>query len=163
VTLQLTLAYSLFSHVLWPIYVPLAIGLLETVSWRRKALLACQVAGLAVGLYLLYLIVHFPVKSRVPGQHIVYESPHFYIVGIMILYVVSTCVSSMLSSSRTIRAFGALSVATFLAAYAIHAATLVSVWCFFAAALSLIVYFYLRQQPLLVPPQPLAVVHGAHP
>jgi len=33
---------------------------------------------------------------------------------------------------------------TFLAAYAIHAATLVPVWCFFAAILSLIVYVYFR-------------------
>ena len=33
---------------------------------------------------------------------------------------------------------------TFLAAYAIHAVTLVPVWCFFAAILSLIVYVYFR-------------------
>ncbi len=142
----LTLVYSLFSHVLWPIFVPFAVGLLETVSWRKKALAACQVAGTAVGLYLLYVVVQFPVTSRVLGQHIVYESPHFYILAVMALYLIATCVSSLLSSRRIIRIFGALSLVTFLAAYAIHAATLVSMWCFFAAVLSFIIYCYFRQE-----------------
>lgn len=152
----LTFAYSLFSHVLWPIYVPLAVRLVEGVPWRRRALAASQVAGIVVGLYLLYFLVSFPVTSRVLGQHIVYESPHFYIAAVMALYLIATCVSSMLASNRIIRLFGALSLATFLAAYAIHAATLVSVWCFFAAILSFIVYRYFRDvhrtnQRLLVP------------
>lgn len=142
----LTLIYSLFSHVLWPIFVPLAVGLLETVPWRKKAIAACQVAGGAVGVYLLYFIVQFPVTSRVLGQHIVYESPHFYLIAVMIFYLIATCVSSLLSSRRIIRIFGALSLATFAAAYAIHVATLVSVWCFFAAVLSFLVYYYFRQE-----------------
>jgi hypothetical protein len=128
------------------VFVPLAVGLLETVPWRRKALAACQIAGVAVGLYLLYAILEYPVTARVLGQHIVYESPHFYIVAVMALYLIATCISSLLSSRAVIRMFGALSLVTFLAAYAIHAATLVSMWCFFAAVLSFIVYYYFRRQ-----------------
>ena len=37
-----------------------------------------QVAGLAVGLYLLYFIVTLPVIAKIVGQHIVYDSPHFF-------------------------------------------------------------------------------------
>ena len=142
----LTLVYSLFSHVLWPMFVPLAVGLLETVAWRRKALAVCQIAGVAVGLYLLYFIVKFPVTSTVLGKHIIYESPHFYIIKFMVLYLIATCGSSLLSSHRMIRVFGALSLLTFAAAYAIHVATLVSVWCFFAAVLSFVVYFHFRKE-----------------
>jgi hypothetical protein len=142
----LTLVYSLFSHVLWPIYVPFAVGLVEIVAWRKKAIAFCQIAGVAVGLYLLYYLIEFSVTSRVLGKHIVYESPHFYIVTVMVLYFIATCLSSMLSSSRIIQLLGVLSVATFIAAYAIHVATAVSVWCFFAAILSFIVYFYFRRQ-----------------
>jgi hypothetical protein len=142
----MTLVYSVFSHVLWPIYVPFAVSLLETVTWRKKALALCQVLGVAVGLYLLYFIVQFPVTSRVLGRHIVYESPHFYIAFVIVLYLIATCISSLLSSNKTIQLFGALSLITFLAAYVIHVATLVSVWCFFAAILSFIVYFYFRQK-----------------
>lgn len=141
----LTFVYSLFSHVLWPIFMPFAVGLLETAPWRKKALVACQIAGTVVGLYLLYFIVQFPVTSRVLGNHITYESPHFYRVTVMAFYLIATCVSGLLSSNRIIQMFGALALATFLAAYAIHVATFFSVWCFFAALLSFIVYIYVRQ------------------
>ncbi|MEO8331481.1 MAG: DUF6629 family protein, partial [Gallionella sp.] len=141
----LTFVYSLFSHVLWPIFMPFAVGLLETVPWRKKALVACQIVGAVVGLYLLYIIVQFPVTSRVLGKHIAYESPHFYRVTVMALYLISTCVSGLLSSNRIIQVFGALALVTFLGAYAIHVTTFFSVWCFFAALLSFIVYFYVRQ------------------
>ena len=141
----LTFTYSLFSHVLWPIYIPFAVRLLEAVRWRRQALLATQLAGIAVGLYLLYFLALYPVTSRVLGRHIVYESPHFYQVAVMSLYLVATCASSMLAGHWVIRLFGLLSLVTFLAAYAIHAATLVSVWCFFAAILSFVVYAYFRR------------------
>lgn len=140
----LTFVYSLFSHVLWPIFVPFAVSRLETVPWRRKALAASQIAGVAVGLYLLYFIVQFAVTSRVVGKHIAYESPHFYAVAVTVLYVFGACGGCLLSSSRIIQAFGALLLATFVAAYVIHAATLFSMWCFFAAIMSFIVYAYFR-------------------
>ena len=147
----LTFVYSLFSHVFWPIFIPFAVGLLETIPWRKKAVAACQIAGAAVGLYLLYFIVQFPVTSRVLGKHIAYDSPHFYAVEVMILYLVATCASSLFSSSKVIQVFGALSLITFFGAYAIHVATFFSVWCFFAAILSFIVYYYFRQARLRAP------------
>ncbi len=142
---SLTFLYSLFSHVLWPIYIPFAVRLLETDPRRRTAMAVLQAVGLAVGLYLLYFIVLFPVTARVLGSHIAYESPHFYAVPTMALYLIATCAPSLISSSRIIQAFGALSFITFIAAYAIHVATFFSVWCFFAAILSLIVFLYFRQ------------------
>lgn len=94
---------------------------------------------------LISRIVQFPVTSQVLENHIAYDSPHFYVVPVMLLYLTATCASSLLSSSRVIQVFGALSLATFLAAYAIHVATFFSVWCFFAAVLSFIVFDYFRR------------------
>src|SRR5674476_533617 len=67
----MTYLFTLFSHVLWPMYVPFSIGLMENVAWRKKVLSAFQITGIAVGLYLLYFIVRFPVTSEV-HQHMVY-------------------------------------------------------------------------------------------
>ena len=83
----MTYAYSAFSHVLWPVYVPLAIGVLEVTRWRRKVLAGFEVAGLTVGLYLLYIIVTRPVVAQVVSRHIEYISPHFYIGVVIVLYV----------------------------------------------------------------------------
>ena len=135
--------------MLWPIFIPSAVGLLEPVPWRKKAVAACQFAGTAVGLYLFYMIVQFPVTSRLLGSHIAYQSPHFYVVAVMVLYLIATCASAMFSSSRVIQLFGGLSLVTFFVALAIHVATFFSVWCFFAAVLSCLVYEYFREHALV--------------
>lgn len=140
----MTYAYSGFSHVLWPIFIPLALGVLERERWRRRVLGVFGMAGLAVGLYLLYFLVTAPVVARVVSRHIVYESPHFYILPVMALYLAATCVSAFFSSHPFVRLFGVLALLSFAAAWAIYAHALVSVWCFFAAGLSILLYVHLR-------------------
>ena len=141
----LTYLYSFFSHVLWPIYVPIAVLLLEPEAWRRKVLKAIALAGAAVGLYLLYFLVTEPIVSEVVGMHISYQSPHFYTAVVMTLYVLATCVSSFVSSCKTIRWFGAATFVALVAAYASFAFWFISVWCFLAAILSMIVLFHFRR------------------
>lgn len=144
----MTAIYSVFSHVLWPMYVPLAIGYLEHERWRRKILRGFLAAGVLVGLYLLYFLVTEPVVAQVVNKHIVYESPHFYVVPMMLLYLAATCVSCFFSSHRFVQLFGVLALLSFIAAWVIHANALVSIWCFFAAILSLLVFVHLRYRTL---------------
>lgn len=144
--MTMTFVYSLFSHVLWPIFMPFSIALLETGPWRKKTIFALQLAGIAVGLYLLYFILEFPVTAEVLDKHIVYVSPHFYILAVMAFYLAATCASCLLSSHKIINLFGVLLFISFIAAYRVHTASLVSVWCFFAAILSLIVYLHFKAE-----------------
>ena len=144
----LTHVYSLFSHVLWPIYVPIAVLLLEPVAWRRKVLAGIALAGAIVGLYLLYFLVSLPIVVRFEGRHLSYVSPHFYIVAVMVFYVLGTCISSLFSSYRSVRWFGFTAVLSFVAAYAFYAAWFISVWCFFAAVLSGVVLLHFPRRPI---------------
>ena len=153
----MTYIYSMFSHVLWPIYVPFAFRVLETTPWRRTAMLWVQVAGLAVGLYLLYFIVTLPVIAEIVGQHIVYDSPHFFIVPVIALYIASTCFTGTVSSHTFVRLFGGLSLLSFIATYFFAASALVSVWCFFAAVLSVLIYLHLRFRQFGGFPEPASV------
>ncbi len=138
----MTYVYSLFSHVLWPVYVPLVVWLIEPPGWRRPALLACVAAGSAVGTYLLYTLVAFSVVSRPVGQHIEYVSPHFFAAATMTLYLMSTALSPVLSTHRVVKIFGILALLSFAVATAFYAIWFISVWCFFAALLSVVVYFH---------------------
>ena len=141
---MMTYLYSVFSHVLWPIYVPFSIGLMEIVRWRRKAIFVFQVVGIVLGLYLLYYIVPGPVVAEVTGGHIVYVSPHFYQIPVMVLYLTAACISCFFSSHIFVRLFGGLLLLSFITAYLIHIQTLISVWCFFAAILSVVIYLHIR-------------------
>jgi hypothetical protein len=137
-----TYIFSMFSHVLWPIYVPFAILLVEHNRRRRSSIAVFQALGLAVGLYLLYFIVRYPVTARVEGRSIFYDSPHFFIMGALVIYLLATCVSGLFSSHRCVNVFGVLAFVLAIAAYLVSVKTFVSVWCFFAAVLSLLVYVH---------------------
>jgi hypothetical protein len=131
-------------------FVPFSIGLVETVAWRKKVILAFQFIGIAVGLYLLYWVVRFPVTSEV-DEHIVYVSAHFYNVPVMVLYLAATCVGCFFSSHKIINIFGVLALLLFMVAYWIHTVAFFSIWCFFAAILSAVIYLHFRLEKQRTP------------
>ncbi len=143
-----TFVYSLFSHVLWPIFVPFAILLIETVPWRKKVLKIFLGIGTVVSLYLLYFMIVSPITSQVVGRSIQYNTPHLYILPIIAFYLLATCVSGFFSSHKFIRLFGGLAFILAIVAYWFYAAVFISVWCFFAAILSFMVFlhFYSRKR-----------------
>lgn len=142
-----TYVFSMFSHVLWPMFVPLSVLLIETNPTRKKILRVFSFLGLTVGLYLLYFLITDPVTAQVVGSSIAYNSPHLYVYLVLALYVIATCGSCLFSSHRVINVFGvALFIAFSLAAW-FYTETFFSVWCFFAAILSAIIYCYFQNNP----------------
>lgn len=137
-------AYSIFSHVLWPIYVPLSVVLLETVPWRKKVLLVFLLMGIVVSTYLLYFLLTLPLSAQVVNRSIVYISPHFYVIPMLILYFSSTCISSLFSSHKIINMFGIAALLSAAIAYKFYATSFISVWCFFAAILSSLIFLYFK-------------------
>jgi len=135
----MTYLFTLFSHVLWPIYVPFSIGLMESVAWRKKVISAFQIIGIAVGLYLLYFIIRFPVTSEV-HQHMVYVLPYVKEHPVLEFYLAATCVAPFFSSHKVINLFGVLALLLFMVAYWFYTVAFFSVWCFFAAILSAVIY-----------------------
>lgn len=138
----LTHLYQFFSHVFWPIYVPVAILLLEPSAPRRRILSVMCFVGAAVGLYLLYYLLTEPTLSRVLAGHIDYVSPHFYVGVVLTGYLAATCGSPLLSTHVRVRWFGiAVTIAMFAAAF-LFRTWFISVWCFFAASVSMVVASY---------------------
>ena len=140
------LLYSLFSHVLWPMFLPFAVRRMEPVPWRRRAVMATQACGVAVGLFFLAAFVDSPPTARLLGGHVAYDSVYPQVAVGMALYLFATCLPSLLSSHPVVRLFGVLSAASFGLVYLISLETLVSVWCFFAAMLSVVVALHVRVQ-----------------
>lgn len=138
-----TFVFMGFAYVFWPIYVPFSIGLLESDPDRKKILHIIQCIGLAVALYLLFFILNNPAISQVVNKSIIYTMPAQYGVLLVGMYLVATCVSCLFSSHRIINIFGVLIGISFALTYYFYTASYVSVWCFFSAVLSVVVYVYL--------------------
>jgi len=143
----MTVAYVFFSHFLWPVFVPLAVLLLEPSPSRRRHLVILTCGGVAVSGYLMYRTAIHGVESRLEGEHIEYVLPLAFAVMTTVLYVLSTTASLLLSTHLMVRIFGFATLAGFLVAYAFYEHWLVSVWCYFAALLSGIVLLHFRAQP----------------
>jgi len=148
----MTYIYSLFSQLFWPIYIPFSVLLLETVPWRKRVLILFQLVGLGVGLYLLYAILRFSIVSEV-REHIIYYSPNFYSSRAIFFYLIATCGSCLVSSHKMINLLGFMAWLFAFIAYCIQATAFRSLWCFFAAILSILVYLYFRFRPAEPPPQ----------
>jgi len=147
-----TYAYSMFSHVLWPIFVPFSVLMIETDLTRKKILYLFTFVGLGVGLYLLYFIIAEPVTAHIVNNSIAYHSPHLYVYPIMALYLVATCGSCLVSSHTMINIFGVVLFISFAIAAWFFIETFFSVWCFFAAILSIIVYWYFQNNSAVLRP-----------
>jgi hypothetical protein len=146
----MTYSFTLFSHVLWPILVPLSIGLVEKVQWRKKVIWVFQITGGMVGLYLLYFIAANRITSEI-NVHVIYIFPNFHKPPLLALYVAATCVGAFFSSYRMIQLFGVLALLAFLAAYWFYTTAFFSVWCFFSAILSTIIYLHFKYRNVRLP------------
>jgi hypothetical protein len=139
----MTYLFVLFSHVLWPIFVPYSVWLIETVEWRKKVIRIFQLIGSAVGLYLLYYIIMFPITSEIK-VNVLYVFPDFHKPPVLLLYIFATCVSGFFSSHRMIQVFGVLALLLFMLSYWFYMVAFFSVWCFFSALLSGVIYLHFR-------------------
>ena len=139
----MTYAYLMFAYVLWPIFVPIAVVLIETDPIRKNILRALSLGGFVLGTYLLYFIFADPGKAHILNQSIAYDYRHLYEFLPLSLYVIVTCGSGLVSSHRIIQAFGFAALATFFVANWFYNITFISIWCFFAAILSVLIFWHL--------------------
>ncbi|MES2098243.1 MAG: DUF6629 family protein [Pseudomonadota bacterium] len=144
----MTYAYSVFSHLLWPVYIPLAVLLIEPPGWRRRTLAACTAAGAIVSASLLFSIAAGGIVALPTGHHIEYVTPHYFALATMALYLLSTSASQLLSTHGAVRAFGLLALLSFGAAYVAYTTWFISVWCYFAGALSAVVLLHFVATPV---------------
>lgn len=144
----LTVAYLLIANVIWPIFVPIAVALIEPFGSPRWKILLPVIAGVATGLFYLIALVSHPVWAEIMGAHVKYHFPHGYRTLAFAGYFIATCLAPLMSSHRMVRIFGAVLIGSSIVARLIYETWFASVWCYFAALASCIVYlqFATRRQ-----------------
>jgi len=137
-------AFQGYAEVFWPAFAPLAVLLIEQKRWHRILISVCLVIGVALSVYLLVAMIGHPYQASVGEGHIVYRNDFHYPTGIEVPYVVATTLSLLLSSERDVQRLGLVIVFGFAVAYVSFHHAYISVWCFFAAIASVLVYLYVR-------------------
>lgn len=139
-------AYVMFSHVLWPTVLPFAVWMIEPQARRKKWLAFFVFIGCVTSATLFAAILHGPVTSEVIGRCIAYSVPIPGTPLVPAAYILAACGCCFLSSKKFVRVFGFTIVGSLAIAYWSYREAFYSVWCFFAAILSLIVFVHLRQE-----------------
>ena len=144
--------YLILAQSFWPMFVPFAVWLMEKHVIRRYILGVTMIIGLLIGSYLGYQISSFPIAIETIQKHIVYF-PHGGEVKPFnngVIYFIATAIPPFLSSVRGMIAFGLFIFSSFALSVLFFPDAVVSVWCYFAAILSLIIYLIIRKPAYVV-------------
>ncbi len=137
--------FLVYAEIFWPLFAPFAAWLIERERWRRQAMLFCLVIGAALSAYFLFKMIGNPYSASAAAGQIVYRNGAVYPRGIEFAYVFATTISLFMSSHNMIRLLAVVILGGFAGAYLSFHQSYISVWCFFAAIASVLVYLFVRQ------------------
>lgn len=127
--------------VVWPSWLPWSLYHIEENQKRKRILGVIGVMGLAVSLLAVSVLFTVEVQAYVVGHSLGYSflnMKRFWPAGIdFLLYDIPTMVPFFVSSLRTVKKAGYLVFAGMVLAQAINREATTSIWCFFAAVISL--------------------------
>jgi hypothetical protein len=142
-----TFFFLVFAQIIWPLYVPVSILLLEKQETRKnyQRILVC--IGLLVSCYLAYCLCNYNVYAEIDCRHISYIQPYpekFRILG-GILYGIATIVPSFFSHIRRMWILGVTVLISYIITSLFYENYLISVWCFFASVISIAVWLIMSE------------------
>ena len=138
---HVTFLFMIYAQGILPFLMPLAILLMEPPGWRRKAVTALTVLGAFVCVWMIYGLIFFESECFVEQHSIAYRNPFTGNFAVSVMYVIATCGAMLLSTHRVVRAYGVFNVIGVTIAHLVKAYAFASVWCFYAATLSVVLYW----------------------
>lgn len=140
--------YLVIALLLWPVWIPLSVYVAESIPWRKTLLLLLLLIGIGYDLVLLSkLIIYWPPDINVIffKNNIQYHIPIKHTSLYTGVYATVALLSTFLSSLKGMWLLGIAGIVGIAVALLFFSITFISVWCFFAAWLSIILYFVLQK------------------
>ena len=153
-----TYLFLIMARIVWPALIPLSVLIMEEGGSHRRLHSILLAMGLSVSLYYSYCLLFLNVVPNIAGHHIQYISdfPESLAVPVFIIYFVAVITPLFISKNRRTRLLGVLMFLSCLVTAVLFFQYLTSVWCFFAAIISVVVYWILKapgdgHDPVLTP------------
>jgi hypothetical protein len=143
--------YLFFAFAFWPAYIPFCVYFIEKDVVRKKMIRVFLFVGPLLGAFLYgRLLFGFTEFKVAMVNHAilydVYQSNLSMWIN-SIAYALVVILPLLLSSLFKIKIYGALSLASLMLAYFFYFYQFSSVWCFFAAVLSIYIVFIIKKLP----------------
>ena len=146
-------AFPFIAYVFWPTFAPYAFGRIEQRTRRKKLLAGCLWSGVAVSSFYLYYLASGPVTAQFINESSIHYEFYFpFFATSQWLYGFAIILAAFFSSHRIVNVFGVGLVVSYNIAKQAYTPTYPSVFCFFAAILSLIIYLQIRYGKLQATP-----------
>lgn len=147
------LGFHFFSHFLWLWWLPLCSYLVEPGRIRKRVIAGCAMFGAFAGTLVYSVMLTHPewmsVTVREHSIHYGFSVPYRSSIHLPLtpaaLYALTILVPLLISSHSKIRIFGVLAASSVILAAEAYGHAYVSVWCFFAAVLSLYLVYMVRR------------------
>lgn len=141
-----TYVFLILADVIWPLMIPTAILLMEENSKKRRILRILLAAGFSIALYYGYCLLFYHVDPHINGYHIKYynDFPRLLANVAFVVYLVATITPLFVSSIKRTHFLGILMFLSCLVTALFFTQYLTSVWCFFAALISGVIYWILH-------------------
>ena len=136
-----TYFFLLFAMVVWPVWVPLSFLLMEKEAKRKKTLFVILAVGALLSVYMIYCLFTYRVNCMVTDHHLHYDLqfPYYLRWFSSALYFLPTVVSPFISSEKKTWMLGWLVLAAHIVSRLFFHDYILSVWCFLAAVISVVV------------------------
>lgn len=133
--------FLFFAFIIWPTWIPLSLYKLESNSFRKKILFFFICYGLFISSSLLAALIWYGPVTHIE-QHISYQilpEEIFSLPVLIVLYATSTVAPFFVASSTLAWFLGTCFLISALISYYVFTRYFVSVWCFFAALISIFI------------------------
>jgi hypothetical protein len=141
-----TYIFLITALVIWPTLIPLSVWFMEKRKTKKKILTGLIVAGSITSLFYSFCLIFYDVTPQIQGFHIQYidNFPWPLVSIIFIFYFASTVIPLFVSSVRRAWLFGILITISYIVTRVFYEQYVTSIWCFFAALLSVVIYWILH-------------------
>jgi len=138
------------ADVIWPIMIPLAVLFMEKEIKRKRILWILFVFGVALSLYYTYCLIFFNINPQIINYHIQYNAsfPKTFAMTAFLTYLLVTITPLFLSSIKRVHFLGFLMLFSCIITAIFFRQYLTSVWCFFAALISGVIFWILRDSKI---------------
>ncbi|TXC70320.1 hypothetical protein FSB78_04695 [Sphingomonas ginsenosidivorax] len=142
--------FTFYALGILPLLMPVSVALLEPAGVRRRAILGLTAVGAFVCIWDVAGLVAFPTRAVIDHHSIAYYNPVTSRLWISALYILATCGALLLSTHRVVRTYGVLNVIGLTIVHVVKGYAFASVWCFYAAVLSAVLYWQFHRQTINV-------------